>query len=153
MRSRAREAILPTMKRLIPLALLLCIACPTGGNWGTELSRDLGDHEATMYHTAAVDAGLADKVLDALVAVNYNFRGNLPEQLDRVEGRLVLRLANDNEDAIAALLANGEADGNAMYMHGLAREVSKAAGGEPVDIVLCKRTLDAPYYTVTWAEQ
>ncbi|MDF1799405.1 MAG: hypothetical protein P1V81_09540 [Planctomycetota bacterium] len=140
------------MRNLIILSLLVCVACPGGSDLGTELSRDLGDHQATMFHTASVDAELADAVLDALVKVNYNFRGDRPEQLDRVNGRLVLRLANDNEDAIAEVLANGEDDGNVMYMHQLAREVSKVAGGEPVDIVLCHLTVDEPYYTVAWTE-
>jgi hypothetical protein len=36
------------------------------------------------------------------------------------------------------------------YMHGLAKQVSTVAGGEPVDVVLCRKTLDDPYYTVVW---
>ena len=135
--------------RSLPLLMLLA-ACPSGSNWGTELTRDFFEAKATMFYTDAVDPELAGRVLDAMVEMNYNFRSNLPEQLDRVDGSLTLRLGNDNEDTIAAILANGESEGAVSYMHGLAKQVSTVAGGEPVDVVLCRKTLDDPYYTVVW---
>jgi len=105
-----------------------------------------------MFYTENVDPALAQKVFDRMIEANYNFASNLPEQLDRVDGRLVLRLGNDNEDSIADVIANGEESGVTNYMHGLAYFVSEAVGGESVDIILCRKTLDDPYYTVVWDE-
>jgi predicted Zn-dependent protease with MMP-like domain len=136
---------------LLPALALLLVACPSGSDWGAELTRPFGDTQATMFYADGVDPGLAGEVLDALVEANYNFYSGLPEQLDRVDGRLTLRLGNDNEDSMADVLAEGEASGVVSYMHGLARVVSEAVGGEPVDIVLCRETLDEVVYTVTWA--
>lgn len=141
------------MRKTILLSLLLCVACPAGSDWGTELSREFGDTQATMFHSASVDAELAGKVLDAMVAANYNFYSDLPEQLDRVDGRLVLRLGNDNEESLTEVLDEGEESGVVNYMHGLAWQVSQAAGGEPVDVALCRKTLDDEVYTVVWTEQ
>jgi hypothetical protein len=129
------------------------VACSSGSDLGTELVREVHDYEATMHHTDAVDPAVANEVFDAMVKMNYNFRSGLPKQIDRVDGRLTLRLGNDNEDTIAAVLRDGEDEGAVNYMHGLAHIVSQAVGGEPVDVILCRKTLDQPYYTVAWTPQ
>ncbi len=121
-----------------------------GSEWGAEMSQETPQGMATMFRGPAVEEGVAQRVFDAMVAGQYNFASGLPEQVDRVDGRLVLRLGNDNEESIADVEANGEASGVVSYMHGLAAHVSQAIGGEAVDIVLCRRSLDAPYYTVKW---
>ena len=141
----------PTSSALAGLLLLLTSSC--GRDWGTELSQTTPQGQATLYHTAAVEEGLAREVLQAMVDANYNFASNLPEQLDRVDGRLTLRLGNDNEDTMREIEAQGEAQGTVHYMHGMARHLSSAIGGEPVDVVLCRATLDQPFYTVSWQEQ
>lgn len=128
-------------------------ACSSGSEWGTELVRDVHDYQATMYYSDAVDPAVANEVFDAMVEMNYNFRSDLPEQLDRVDGRLTLRLGNDNPDTIAAVIRDGEDEGAVNYMHGLAYVVSQAVGGEPVDVILCRETLDDPYYTVVWTPE
>ncbi|MBC8329649.1 MAG: hypothetical protein H8E31_13000 [Planctomycetes bacterium] len=136
----------------VPLLLILTLsAC--GGGWGTELRQDTPLGAATMFRSDAVDAATAQKAFEAMIAANYNFASDLPEQIDRVDGRLTLRLCNDNQDSIAAIEADGEADGAVRYTHGLARHVSQAVGGEPVDVVLCRLTLDQPFYTVRWKSE
>lgn len=133
---------------LLPLLLL----CACGSKWGTELQRDMHYGSATIFHSEAVDAATASKVFTALTDAQYNFASNLPEQIDRVNGRLTLRLCNDNEDSIAAIVAAGEKEPAIRYFEGLAYEVSKVLGGEPVDIVLCRKSLDEPFFTVVWKE-
>ena len=63
---------------------------------------------------------------------------------------ILARATAGAKQAIDAILANGESEGAVSYMHGLAKQVSTVAGGEPVDVVLCRKTLDDPYYTVVW---
>lgn len=99
---------------------------------------------------SASDApGTEPRVFDDYTAA-YNFRSNLPEQLDRRDGRLTLLLGNDNEDTIAAILKDGEDKGAVIYIHGLAYQVSQAADGEPIDIVLCRESLKQPFCTMVW---
>lgn len=117
------------MKRFAPALLLLLPACGAGESYGTEMVKETPVTTAKMYHTDAVDAALADRVFQAMVDGNYNFASDLPEQLDRVAGRLTLRLCNDNEDSIAAMLADPQ-DGAINYFHGLAGHISRAIGGE-----------------------
>ncbi|MAW59616.1 MAG: hypothetical protein CMJ94_02130 [Planctomycetes bacterium] len=136
------------MKCLAPALLLLLPACGNGA-YGTEMVKDTPVARATMYHTDAVDAALADQVFQAMVDGAYNFASDLPEQVDRVNGRLTLRLCNDNEDTIATMLAD-PTDGAYNYFHGLAGHVSRAIGGEQVDIVLCRLKLDDPYVDIPW---
>ena len=143
----------PLHLRLSLCAVPSLFACSSGSEWGTELVRDIHDYQATMYYTDAVDSVVANDVLDAMVEMNYNFRSDLPEQVDRIDGRLTLVLGNDNEDTIASVIKNGEEEGAVNYMHGLAYVVSQAVGGEPVDIVLCRETLAEPFYTVVWTSQ
>ncbi len=131
---------------LLPLLLGAC----GGSEWGTELSQQTPQCLATIYHSEAVDPALAQQVFQAMIDGQYNFASGLPEQIDRVDGRLTLRLGNDNEESMASVLANGEDDGVVSYMRGLASHVSQAVGGEPVDIVLCRKVLSEPYYTVVW---
>lgn len=87
-----------------------------------------------------------------MIEANYNFASNLPEQIDRIDGRLTLRLGNDNEESIAEMIADGEESGVTNYMHGLAYVISQEAGGEPVDIIMCRESLDDSFYTVVWTE-
>ena len=136
---------------LAPLLASALVSC-SGSSWGKELKKDAHYGRATMFYTENVDPALAQKVFDRMIEANYNFASNLPEQLDRVDGRLVLRLGNDNEDSIADVIANGEESGVTNYMHGLAYFVSEAVGGESVDIILCRESLDDPFYTVVWDE-
>jgi len=143
----------PSQLRLSLIAVPLLFACSSGSEWGTELVRDIHDYQATMYYSEAVDPAVANDVFDAMVEMNYNFRSDLPEQIDRVDGRLTLVLGNDNQDTIASVIKNGEDEGAVNYMHGLAYVVSQAVGGEPVDIVLCRETLAEPFYTVVWTPE
>ncbi len=136
---------------LAPLLVSALVSC-SGSSWGKELKKDAHYGRATMFYTENVDPALAQKVFDRMIEANYNFASNLPEQLDRVDGRLVLRLGNDNEDSIAEAIAIGEESGVISYMHGLAFVLAEAAGGEPVDIILCRESLDDPFYTVVWDE-
>lgn len=123
-----------------------------GPDWGAELKKDTNFGRATMFYTENVDQALAQKVFDRMIEANYNFASNLAEQLDRIDGRLTLRLGNDNEDSIAEVIATGEESGVTSYMHGLAYVLSQAVGGEPVDIILCRESLDDSFYTVVWDE-
>ena len=140
--------------RAFPLASLLlllpCAACGNGeSKWGTEMSQVTPVTTATMFYTEAVDAALAQTVFQAMTDANYNFASDLPEQVDRIQGRLSLRLGNDNKDSIASMLADPE-DGAISYFHGLAWQVSQAAGGEEVDIILCRESLDDAFMTIAW---
>lgn len=136
-------------------ASLLCVlvSCSGGSQWGVEMEGTTPAGAATMFHTEAVKPGLAQKIFDAMIGASYNFASNLPEQIDRVNGRLTLRLGNDNQDSIAAILADGESDGAVKYMHGLANMVSQTAGGEAVDIILCRADLSDEFYTVAWPSE
>lgn len=140
----ARPLLLLTL--LAPLTLP---ACGAGESHGTEMVKETPVAQATMYYTDAVDPALADKVFQAMVDGNYNFASDLPEQVDRVAGRLTLRLCNDNEDSIAAMLADPD-DGAINYFHGLAGHVSRAIGDEEVDIQLCRLKLDDPFLDIPW---
>ncbi|MGB0953492.1 MAG: hypothetical protein ACPG31_09710 [Planctomycetota bacterium] len=143
------------MSRLLYLApLLLCLlpSCSGGGgtDWGEEMSLPTQQGKATMYHTAAVNLQTAGSVLSSMVEANYNFASNLPEQVDRVDGKLTLRLCNDNRETIGEIKVEGVEHGAVSYFQGLAHHVSKAVGGEEVIIILCEETLDTPFYTVDW---
>lgn len=127
---------------------LLLAGC--GADHGTELARDMPFGRATIYHTDAVDADTASKVFSAMLDAQYNFASDLPEQIDRANDRLVLRLCNDNEDSIAAIVAAGDKEPAIRYFEGLAYQVSQAIGGKPVDVVLCRKTLAEPFHTVVW---
>ena len=133
--------------------LFLAFAAGCSNKLGEELAKDQPNGRATMFHTEAVDAATAAKVFGAMLEVNYNFAANLPEQIDRVQGRLTLRLGNDNEQTIAAVIQNGDKESVIRYFEGLAQAVSKAIGNEPVDIVLCRTSLDEPFHTVVWPSQ
>lgn len=102
-----------------------------------------------MYYSSAVDPALAEKVFAAMVDGAYNFASDLPEQVDRINGRLTLRLCNDNKESIAAMLADPE-DGAIKYFHGLAGHVSRAIEGEQVDIILCREELADEFMTIAW---
>lgn len=136
---------------LMPLLGGTLVSCG-GPEWGTELKKDTNYGRATMFSSEAVDQALAQKVFDRMIEANYNFASNLPEQIDRIDGRLTLRLGNDNEESIAEVIATGEESGVTNYMHGLAYVLAEAAGGEPLDIILCRESLDDPFYTVVWTE-
>ena len=129
------------------------ISCSSGSSWGVEMEGVTPAGTATMFHTEAVKPELARKVFDAMMAANYNFASNLPEQIDRVDGRLNLRLGNDNQDSIAEILGNGESDGAVKYMHNLAKMISQTAGGEAVDVILCRTDLNDAFYTVVWSTE
>jgi len=137
------------MKKLLILALALPAACG-GSSWGTELTRETPQGTATLYHTDAVAPELAGQVFDAMVASAYNFASDLDEQVDRVDGRLLLRLCNDNEDSINDMIADPAGSGLLSYFNGLAYQVSQAIGGEELDISLCRLSLDDEFYLVTW---
>lgn len=136
---------------LASLSLAFCCAsCGNGASsWGTEMTRESEMVTATMYYSDAVDPALAEKVFQAMMDGAYNFASNLPEQVDRVDGRLTLRLGNDNKDSIASMIAD-PTDGAISYFHGLAGHLSRAVGGEEVDIVLCRETLDDVFLTLAW---
>ncbi len=131
------------MKAVIILLPMLCLLASCGG-------QTLKQGEATMSYTDEVQKEVAQKVFQRMIERNYNFASNLPEEVDRINGRLTLRLGNDNEDSIQAIMKFKEQDGAVFYMHGLARSVSDAVGGEPVDIILCRRNLGDHFYTVKW---
>lgn len=138
-------------------SLVLLIPCAAGGNgeskWGTEMSQETPIATATMYYSDAVDAALAKSIFQAMIDANYNFASGLPEQVDRVDGRLTLRLGNDNQESISEIIAEGEENGAVSYFHGLALHLSGIASGEEIDIVLCRESLDDAFYTVKWAAQ
>lgn len=143
-----RIALLPI------LAFPLCLtACSGGSEWGTELSKTTPVCEATIFVSENVDAALAERIFQAMVDSNYNFASNLPEQIDRVDGRLTLRLGGDNEESIASIIANGEEDGAVSYHHSMAHHLSTFANDEPIDIILCRESLSDEYYTVKWTPQ
>lgn len=139
--------------RWIAPALLLASLAACGSSessWGTEMVKETPVATATMFYSAAVDAALADKLFQAMVDANYNFASNLPEQIDRIEGVLTLRLGNDNEESIAEIIKEGESNGAVSYFHGLANHLSPLAEGEPIDIILCRKDLADEFYTVKW---
>ena len=136
--------------RLATLLLLALTAC--GSKWGVEMVQETDAGRATMYRGEAISVPDANKVFSTLSSHGYNFNSDLPEQVDRVDGVLTLRLGNDNEESIADVLKEGEECGVVSYMHGLAKTISAAMGGEPVDIVLCRESLDEPFYTVKWKD-
>jgi len=142
-----------------PLRCTFCLflltalpACGSGGNvsWGVEISKHTPLAMATMYHSAAVDATTADQVFQLLIDVNYNFASNLPVQVDRMAGRLTLRLGNDNKESIAEIIAEGEDNGAVSYFRGLAPYLSSNLGGQEVDIILCREDLADEFYTLKW---
>ncbi|MBL8756027.1 MAG: hypothetical protein JNK15_22220, partial [Planctomycetes bacterium] len=133
---------------LAVVSLLFVVTACGGPSLGTELVKDMPYGKATIFHTEAVDAATAAKVFAAMTDATYNFASNLPEQIDRVNGRLTLRLGNDNQDTIAKVEKNGTAEPVIRYFEGLSQHVGKAVGGEAVDIVLCKKTLAEPFFTV-----
>lgn len=142
---------LPLPACALALPVLVFAACAGGTTrWGEEMSRETATGEATIYRTDAVEPDTAATVLRTMVELNYNFGSDLPEQIDRVDGRLTLRLVTNNEDTIGSIRANGEDDGAVWYHRELARRVSHALGGEPVDVVLCAGSLDEPFYTMAW---
>lgn len=139
------------MKFLVGIGLILIFpACSGSSSWGEEMSRETPVARATMFRGDSVSAEIAAKVFEKMVAVNDNFASDLPEQVDRVDGRLTLRLGNDNEDSIQDVMDHQEESGVTSYMRGLAAAVSAAVGGEPVDIILCRQRLDQPFHTVVW---
>ncbi len=125
-------------------------SCSGGTSWGEEMSLETPVGTATLFRSEEVSVVTAATAFQAMVDANYNFASNLPEQIDRIDGRLTLRLGNDNEDSIASIIADGEDDGAVSYAHGLAGVVSQAVGGEEVDIILCRKKLDDEFYTVKW---
>jgi hypothetical protein len=132
------------------ILFLPCTACGTGeSKWGTEMSQETPITTATMYYSAAVAPELAEQVFQSMIDGAYNFASNLPEQVDRIQGRLTLRLGNDNKDSIAAMISDPE-DGAIRYFHGLAGQVSRAVGGEEVDVILCRESLDDAFLTIAW---
>lgn len=141
-----------TFSRLALPALLLAACGSESGKWGKELSRDQPYGKATIYRSAAVDDATAAAVFGVMIDMQYNFASNLPEQIDRVNGRLTLRLGNDNEGTVKGVEANGDKEPVIRYFEGLALQVSRALRGEPVDVVLCRQSLDEPFHTVTWRE-
>jgi len=136
------------VSRLAALLLLTLAAC--GSKWGVEMIQTVGSDKATMFRGEQVSVPDATKVFSTLVGFGYNFNSDLPEQVDRVDGVLTLRLGNDNADSIAAIIKDGESDGAVNYMRGLAFMVSAAMESEPVDIVLCRESLDDSFYTIKW---
>ena len=136
--------------RALATCCLTVMLASCGSKWGKELVKDMPYGKATIHHSAAVDDATAAKVFAAMTEGAYNFASNLPEQIDRSNGRLVLRLGNDNENSIAAIVKDGEKDPGILYFEGLANHVSQAIGGESVDIVLCRKSLDEPFHTVAW---
>lgn len=152
-----RIAILDSMKKshllwvLAPLLAGTLLSCG-GSSWGEELTKDTFYGRASIFYSDGVDAALAQKIFDRMIEANYNFASNLPEQIDRVDGRLLLRLGNDNEESIAEVIETGEESGVVSYMHGLAYVISQESAGEPVDIVLCRESLGDSFYTVVWDE-
>ena len=139
------------MQRFFPIILLLAFASCSGSEWGTELSKETDVGLATMFYSEAVDVETAQKVFDSLVDANYNFASNLPEQVDLVDGVLTLRLGNDNKSSILEILEIGYDSGVINYMKRLAAHVSSAVG-TPVDIILCRKTLDDAFFEVKWVE-
>lgn len=137
------------MKRLLPVTLLLAFAACSGSEWGTELSQETNVGTATMFYSDAVDEETAQKVFQAMIDANYNFASDLPEQVDMIEGVLTLRLGNDNKSSILEIMEIGYESGVISYMEGLAAHVSSAVG-TPVDIILCKKTLDDAFFEVKW---
>lgn len=141
------------MRTFLPILLAPFVFAACGGpSLGKELTRDMPYGRATISHTEAVDDATADRVFQVMLDSAYNFASNLPEQIDRVNGRLTLRLGNDNEDSIAGIVKNGTAEPVVRYFEGLAFAVSKGIGGEPVDIVLCRKSIAEPFFTVTWSQ-
>lgn len=143
------------MPRILSLVLLLLCTLPacSGGSsadWGEEMSLPTPQGKATLYRSAAIDLETAGKVLSAMVDASYNFASNLPEQVDRVDGVLTLRLCNDNRESIDEIKAEGESHPAVSYFQGMTHHVSKALGGEEVVIILCEETLDTPFFTVEW---
>ena len=121
-----------------------------GSKWGRELRQTTPLGDATIYYSDAVDEATARKVFQVMLDTAYNFASNLPEQIDKVDGRITVRLGNDNEDSMADVAANQMKSGVSVYCRNLARFVSKAIDGQPVDIVLCRKSLDEPVFTVRW---
>lgn len=134
--------------RFAGLLLLTLAAC--GSKWGVEMVQGSGADKATMYRGESISVPDANQVFSALLGHGYNFASDLPEQVDRVDGVLTLRLGSDNQESIAEVIAEGESCGVVSYMHGLALMVSATMNNEPVDIVLCRESLDEPFYTVKW---
>lgn len=137
------------MRALTATLILLPFAAACGSSFGKELRKEMPYGVATIYQAQAVDDATAAKAFAAMTDAAYNFASNLPEQIDRVGGRLTLRLCNDNEESIAAIVKAGTAEPAIRYFEGLAHAVSQAVGGEAIDIVLCRRTLAEPFFTVT----
>lgn len=137
------------MRTILSVALLL-LAVSCGPNHGTKLEQETPRGQAAIYYTEAVDAAVADKVFQSMIAANYHFGTDLDVQLDKVQGRLTMRICNDNLEAIDEVVKNGEKDGNLSYMRGLAVHISRAIDGEEIDFVLCRLQLDKPYYTLNY---
>lgn len=127
---------------------VLLVAC--GDSWGTQIGCAMPYGVATLAHSEIVDGDTARRVLVAMTASDYNFAASLPAQVDRNDGRLMLRLATDDDDAIRSIRKNRDTDPAIRYFEGLAEQVSLAIDGQPVDIVLCNRRLDRPVHTITW---
>jgi hypothetical protein len=134
--------------RIAPVLLLFLAAC--GDPWGKAIERPMPYGVASLFHTGEVDDETATRVLSAMTATDYNFAANLPEQVDRVDGRMVLRLATDDPRVVQSLRKRRDADPSVRYFEGLAEQVSLAVDGEPVDIVVCDRRLDRPVHTIAW---
>ncbi|MHC4822602.1 MAG: hypothetical protein ACYTEP_01125 [Planctomycetota bacterium] len=139
------------MKRLLPktLILLFALGACSGSEWGTELSQETRVGTATMFYSSNVDVETAQKVFQAMIDADYNFASDLPEQVDMIDGVLTLRLGNDNKNSVAEIMEMGYESGIISYMQGLAAFVSKATG-TPVDIILCRLTLDDEFFEVKW---
>jgi hypothetical protein len=131
-----------------PVLLSFLAAC--GDPWGKEIERAMPYGVATLIQSSLVDDDTAARVFSAMTATDYNFAANLPEQVDRIDGRLVLRLATDDDKAVQSIRRNRDADPAVRYFEGLAEQVSLAVDGEPVDIVVCHKKLDRPVHTIAW---
>lgn len=134
------------------LLLLPMLGCGggTSQDWGEEMSLPIPQGKATLYRSPAVDLETAGKVLSAMVDGNYNFASGLPEQVDRIDGTLTLRLGNDNREWIDELKAEGAAFDGLFHFQALANHLSRALDGEEVRIILCEETLDKPIHTLEW---
>lgn len=140
--------------RAFPLASLLLLvpysACGQGeSKWGTEISQVTSMATATLYYSDAVTPEQAARVLQAMIDSRFNFGANMPEQVDRIQGRLSLRLGYDNSISTAFLQTDPE-DDIFRYFHSLAWRISEATGGEVVDIILCRESLDEAVMTLAW---